>query len=179
MAKKPTVNATWKKGRGKLGFMQPLLGHWQAQANTPMGPLTCTRSFESTLGGNYIRLEALWKFGPQSKSPPADCPEGETKIADLKKSGGYRELALIGADREGQIKFWSFTSDGKQSDGKLVEASDIHPSAISFEAQMPAGLARLTYWPDDAGGFHWAVESKTKKGWNRFAEHHYKPLAPE
>ena len=24
-------------------------------------------------------------------------------------------------------------------------------------------------------GFHWAVESKKKKGWNRFTEHHYRP----
>jgi hypothetical protein len=45
--------------------------------------------------------------------------------------------------------------------------------AIGFEAEMPAGLARMAYWPGDAEGFHWVVESKTKKGWNRFTEHHY------
>jgi hypothetical protein len=33
----------------------------------------------------------------------------------------------------------------------------------------------MAYWPDGAGGFHWVVESRTKKGWNRFTEHHYRP----
>jgi hypothetical protein len=38
---------------------------------------------------------------------------------------------------------------------------------------MPAGTARMIYWPDEESGFHWAVESKVKKGWNRFTQHHY------
>lgn len=42
--------------------------------------------------------------------------------------------------------------------------------------QLTAGLARMAYWPDEAEGFHWAVESQTKKGWRRFTEHHYKEL---
>jgi hypothetical protein len=42
---------------------------------------------------------------------------------------------------------------------------------------MPAGIARQVYWPDDAQGFHWAVESQTKKGWNRFVDHLYVPNA--
>ena len=50
--------------------------------------------------------------------------------------------------------------------------------ALCFEAQMPAGLARMVYWPDDADGFFWAVESKTQKGWNRFQFHHYHPHVP-
>ncbi|MFA5806109.1 MAG: hypothetical protein WC879_15840 [Melioribacteraceae bacterium] len=41
---------------------------------------------------------------------------------------------------------------------------------------MPADQARMIYWTDEQEGFHWAVESKTKKGWNRFTEHHYKKL---
>jgi len=40
---------------------------------------------------------------------------------------------------------------------------------------MPAGIARQVYWPDETQGFHWAVESQTKKGWHRFVEHHYVP----
>jgi hypothetical protein len=28
---------------------------------------------------------------------------------------------------------------------------------------------------DETQGFHWAVESQTKKGWNRFVDHHYIP----
>ena len=85
----------------------------------------------------------------------------------------YDELAMIGINKEKEISFWSFTSDGKQSQGKLADVTDIHPNAIGFEAQMPAGLARMVYWPDEKEGFHWVVESKTKKGWSRFTEHHY------
>jgi hypothetical protein len=70
--------------------------------------------------------------------------------------------------------FWSFTSDGKSSRGRLADATDLHAKAIGFEAQMPAGLARMVYWPHEEGGVRWVVESKTKKGWNRFVEHHYR-----
>ncbi len=66
-----------------------------------------------------------------------------------------------------------FTSDGKRSEGTLADVTDVHPEAVGFEAQMPAGLARMVYWPDEAGGFRWAVESKNKRGWKRFTEHHY------
>ena len=42
---------------------------------------------------------------------------------------------------------------------------------------MPAGLARMIYWPLETGlpGFHFAVESKTLKGWNRFLIQQYDP----
>src|SRR5262249_19516510 len=71
--------------------------------------------------------------------------------------------------------FWSFTSDGKRSQGTVADVTDVHAEAIGFEAEMPAGLARMVYWPDDDGGFFWVVESKNKKGWRRFVEHNYKP----
>jgi hypothetical protein len=150
MAKKATI---WKKGRGKLGPFDPLLGTWTAEATTPIGPVSCTRAFTSVLGGNYIQLDAQWKF-PQ---------------------GIYRELAIIGAGEGGEISFWSFTSDGKRSQGTITDVTDVHPEAIGFEARMPAGIARMAYWPDEGGGFAWAVESKSKKGWKRFSEHHYSP----
>lgn len=143
----------WKKGRGKLGVMQPLLGNWEAHADSPMGKIRCTRKFEKTLGDNYIQLEAIWDFGGKS----------------------YVEHAMYGI-KDAEIVFWSFTSDGKNSAGKLADGTDVHPEAICFEAQMPAGLARMVYWPDTETGFHWAVESKNKKGWNRFTQHHYKPI---
>ena len=144
----------WKKGRGKLGIFNPLMGSWQAEADSEMGPVKCRRSFETVLFGKYIQLTANWEYA----------------------SGTYDELAMIGANREKEICFWSFTSDGKQSEGKLADVSDIHPDAIGFEAHMPAGIGRMAYWPDEAEGFHWVVESKTKKGWNRFVEHHYLPM---
>ena len=141
----------WKKGRGKLGIFDPLLGAWQAEAQSEMGPVTCRREFTSVLDGKYIQLRASWVFGNKT----------------------YEEQALIGVNQEKEVCFWSFTSDGKQAVGKLADVSDIHPQAIGFEAQMPAGLARQAYWPDDGEGFYWVVESKTKSGWNRFVTHHY------
>ncbi len=150
----PAKKSTWKKGRGKLGIFDPLIGAWQAEADTPMGRVRCLRTFSKILAGTRILLNAEWHFGD--------------KI--------YAEHAIFGPDGDGPLSFWSFTSDGKQSQGVLSEAADIHPEAIAFEAEMPAGTARMVYWPSEAGGFHWVVESKTKKGWNRFTQHHYLPV---
>ena len=147
----------WKKGRGKLGIFNPLLGSWQAKADSEMGPVKCQRKFSKELSAKYIRLDANWEYS----------------------SGTYDEIAMIGVSREKEICFWSFTSDGKQSEGKLADVSDIHPQAIGFEAQMPAGVGRMAYWPDEREGFHWVVEAKTKKGWNRFVHHHYLPIEDE
>jgi hypothetical protein len=148
------MDKTWKKGRGKLGFLQPLLGRWTATAEGDvMGPVRCTRVFTPVLEGSYVRLEARWELG-------------EGKV--------YEEEALIGAGDDGTVGFWSFTSDGKRSQGALADATDLHPEAIGFEAQMPAGLARMVYWPEE-GGFVWVAESRNAKGWKRFVEHHYRP----
>ncbi len=83
-------------------------------------------------------------------------------------------MALIGAGDEGKVCFWSFTSDGKRSQGTIADVTDLHAEAVGFEAQMPAGFARMAYWPDEEGGFFWVVESKTKKGWKRFVKHQYR-----
>jgi hypothetical protein len=147
----------WKKGRGKLGLFEPLLGQWRAEAVTDLGIVACTRTLSPVLQGAYIQLTAEWEF---------------TK-------GVYKEIAFFGVNSDGKVAFWSFTSDKKQSHGILADVTDIHPEAIGFEAGMPAGLARMVYWPDDDEGFHWAVESKTRKGWNRFVDHHYRPVRHE
>ena len=141
----------WKKGRGKLGVLAPLLGSWQAEADSPQGKLICRREFSKTLEGKYVQLRAFWDI----------------------KDKLYEELAMIGVNVDKQVAFWSFTSDGKQSQGLLADVTDIHPLAVGFEAQMPSGLARMAYWPADEEGFKWVVESKTKKGWKRFVEHFY------
>lgn len=141
----------WKRGRGKLGLLAPLIGTWKATSSSPMGPVSCTRTFEPILGGSYVQLTARWDFG----------------------KGAYQELAVIGVNSEGKVAFWSFTSDGKNSIGTLADVSDIHPEAVGFEARMPAGLARMAYWPDETDGFYWVVEAENKKGWKRFTEHHY------
>jgi hypothetical protein len=146
--------ARWKKGRGKLGIMAPLIGTWKTEAKMAAGYGTarCSRTFTPILNGTCIQLSARWEFD----------------------KGVYEEIALFGF-HDGAISFWSFTSDGKRSQGTMTDGSDVHPEAIAFEAKMPAGLARMIYWPGENGGINWAVESKTKKGWNRFTEHHYAP----
>jgi hypothetical protein len=63
------------------------------------------------------------------------------------KASEYRGIALLGALADGKLGFFSFTSDGKRAEGRLADGSDIHTKAIAFEAQMPAGLARMVYWP--------------------------------
>ncbi len=142
----------WQKGRGKLGIFKPLLGSWVCETDSERGPLMCIRTFEPTLDGKYIKLTAVWQFA----------------------NSAYEEHCLFGVNSDKQIAFWSFTNDGKQSNGLVADVTDIHPQAIGFAAKMPAGFARQVYWPDEQAGFFWAVESKTKKGWNRFVEHAYK-----
>ena len=159
----------WKKGRGKLGFLEPLLGRWSASALSPIGPLRCIRAFEKVLGGSYVRLEARWQFGATLAKVPEEYQSA------LPKGGAYQEFALFGAGEDGRVAFWSFTSDGKRSQGTVADVTDVHPEAVGFEAQMPAGLARMIYWPGEDGSYFFAVESKNKKGWKRFVEHHYLP----
>jgi hypothetical protein len=142
----------WKRGRGKLGVLAPLIGTWKAESDSPIGPVSCTRTFAQVLKDNYVQLSARWQF----------------------EKGAYEEIALLGVNAGGNVGFWSFTSDGKNSTGTIADATDIHPKAIAFEAQMAAGLARMAYWPDEEDGFYWAVESRNKKGWKRFTQHHYK-----
>jgi len=148
-----TKNSTWKKGPGKLGVLKPLLGSWQANAESPMGKVRCTRTFTPILDGKYIHLIARWEFG--------------VKV--------YEEFAVYGINN-GKLSFWSFTSDGKRSEGALAVGSDVHPQAIAFEAEMPAGRARMIYWPNEDGSFNWAVDAKNKKGWKRFTQHKYVSL---
>lgn len=149
------ARAMWRKGRGKLGVLEPLFGEWEADADAPpQGTVHCVRVIRRVLGGKYVELSARWELPGQI----------------------YEELALFGVDKDGGVAFWSFTSDGKRSQGVLAAAPDVHAEAVAFEAQMDAGFARQIYWPDGAGGFWWAVESKTQKGWNRFVLHQYRAL---
>lgn len=118
--------------------------------------MRCTRAF-APFGKGWIRLEAVWSMGER---------------------GDYQETALFGASEDGTLGFYSFTNDGKRSQGRLCDGSDVHPDAVAFEARMPAGLARMIYWPLEQGpGFHFAVESRNKTGWNRFLVHDYRPDA--
>jgi hypothetical protein len=142
----------WKPDRGKLGALSPLLGSWRAEADSPRGPLVCERRFMLELDGKYLRLDARWQFGGTL---------------------GYTELALFGVAADGVLGFWSFTSDGKQSQGRRAEPTGLPDEAIAFEAEMPAGLARQAYWPNPDGSIGYAVEARNAKGWKRFLEHRY------
>lgn len=146
----------WRPGRGMLGPLKPLLGRWEAEAVGPDGASTmqCTREFKPVLNGRYIQLSAVWVIGPNRQ---------------------YEELALFGKGESGLI-FHSYTSDGKRSNGVAALALDVDPHAIAFEADMPAGRARMVYWPAGDGALFFAVESQTKKGWNRFMQHRYTRL---
>lgn len=143
----------WKKGRGKLGIFSPLIGEWVTNSESKNSEKPeCHRSFQYALQNKFIKLDVTWHL----------------------KNKVYKDLTLIGINESKEICFWSFTSDGKNSTGKLADVSDIHAEAIGFEAEMAAGLARQAYWPSEEGGFYWVVESKTKKGWNRFVKQHFK-----
>ena len=133
---------SWRKGRGLLGPMQPMLGAWIADAEMSGVAFPVTRTF-APVGKGWIRLEAVWSL----------------------PNTAYIEVALFGRGDDGTLCFFSFTSDGKRSVGRLVDGSDVHPEAVAFEAQMPAGLARMVFWPRRAGeGFGLPVENATKKG---------------
>jgi hypothetical protein len=147
---------SWKVGRGKLGPLLPMLGDWVAETSTPMGPARITRSLRPVLGKGWLESRVVWQFGERS----------------------YEERAFYGITREGELAFWSITSDGKQSHGVRVDAPDLPAGAIAFQAEMPAGTARMSFWPDPHEGFRWAVESRNRKGCNRFSEHHYLPAQP-
>ena len=146
----------WKKGRGVLGVMQPLIGRWRNVAKgAGANGAPCTREFQ-TFGAGYIQLDARW---------------------DMDARGAYVERALFGKNDDGVLAFWSFTNDGRRSTGVVSDGADVHPDALAFIAEMPAGTARMLYWPDASGeGFHMAVENRVKRGWNRFFEHHYEVL---
>ena len=49
----------WKKGRGKLGVMEPVLGRWVANAESPEGRVRCTRTFTKVLNGKFVQLLSL------------------------------------------------------------------------------------------------------------------------
>src|SRR3954451_22206110 len=149
------ADTDWKSGRGLLGPLKPLLGGWETEADGPQpgSRMTCTRTFRPVLGGGWIQLDARWAMGP---------------------GRAYEETALFGRGAEGRLAFFSFTSDGKRSQGWLADGTDVHPRAVAFEADMPAGRARFLYWPEADGELGFAVESRTKQGWKRFVKHVYR-----
>jgi hypothetical protein len=145
----------WQRGRGRLGVLAPLLGAWVAEGESEAGPYRCERRFERALHGSYVELRAEWRL----------------------PGGMYDEVTLHGYDRDGELRFWSFTSDGRQTTGWRVTADDLPHPGIAFAADLPAGRARFAYLAPPEGGLLYVAESQTARGWNRFVEHRYVPLA--
>jgi hypothetical protein len=145
----------WNSGGSGLDVFDPLHGSWISEPGdmAVASQASCRRAI-ALFGREFVRLEAEWKLGEQE---------------------AYRETAFFGAMLGGELGFWSFTSNGDRSSGVRVSAADIHPEAIGFEAQMPAGAARMVYWPTSEGGaFSFAVEARTNAGWSRFVHHRYR-----
>ncbi|MBT7098863.1 hypothetical protein HN937_15910, partial [Candidatus Poribacteria bacterium] len=124
-----TDEGTQRKGDATLRFFAPLVDRtWVAEGDGPMGKYTCERRFERVLQRKYVRMTVTWDLGEKT----------------------YEETAMFGRDpREKRLEFWSFQSDGKNSHGVCVAADDAPDGAVVFEAQMPAGLARLVMWLTD------------------------------
>ena len=136
--------------------LKPLLGTWLSlpEHQQSQMPARCNRVLHP-FGKAWIEMDARW---------------------DMAERGQYREIALFGAMADGTLGFYSFTSDGKRSEGRRSDGTDVHPLALAFEARMPAGLARMIYWPRETGtGFYFAVESRAATGWNRFLRQEYLP----
>lgn len=145
----------WESGPGLPGPLKPLLASWVSPPDEQdAASLRTTRTFRP-FGEGWIELDARW---------------------EMEDGGPYREIALYGPGSDGVLGFHSFTNDGKRSEGRLADGTDIHPDAIAFEAQMPAGAARVIYWPLEAGeGFHFAVETRTTGDWNRLLLREFRP----
>jgi len=62
-----------------------------------------------------------WRPLPEISPPLRFGPEGSGKI--------YEENAIIGGGDDGNVDFWSFTSDGKRSQGVIADVADLHPGA--------------------------------------------------
>ena len=144
------------KLRKGLRLLEPLLGQWVHMGDSGLGKLTCNRRFNSMLDGHRVRLDAIWSY------------------EDPKRSD-YVELCIFGLNKDGILRFNSFVNDGTSSSGLIVKTDDLHGTAICFEAQMPHGLARQAYSPDDRGGWNWKVERKVKSGWSPIIEQAYRP----
>jgi hypothetical protein len=147
------VSTGWPAGSGPLGRLDPLLGAWVAEGETATGTYRCERRFDRVLHASHVQCVVTWIL------PGRD----------------HEELAVFGADAGGELRMWSFTSDGRQSVGRLAGAADLPQPNIAFEADMPSGLARFAYWPEP-GGLRFVVEAQAGGGWTRFLEHQYVPL---
>src|ERR1700722_18094121 len=55
-----TSSPAWKKGRGRLGLLDPLLGSWIATGDSHIGQFECVRTFTRALENSCVILDAHW-----------------------------------------------------------------------------------------------------------------------
>jgi hypothetical protein len=148
------MTVEWQPGKGRLGQLDPLIGTWVAEGDTP-APYRCERRFDRILGGRHVQLVATWTF-----------PDGRS----------FEELVLFGLDPAGELRMWSFTSDGRQATGQWRDAWDVPRPNVAFETELPTGRTRTAYWPDRrAGGVYHVLERQAGRRWERLVEHFYRP----
>ena len=136
-----------------LVLLDPLMGEWIAEGESPTGPYLCRRHFSRILGGQHVQLETHWEY----------------------VSSTYDELTIFGPDEIHGLQYWSFSSSGEQTAGHLSSAGGLSEQAVVFDSLAPVSRLRYSYWPTGAGGVVvFVVESKSVRGWTRLLEHHYR-----
>jgi len=141
-------------GRNPLELLDPLLGDWVAEGESPIGPYRCRRRFRRTLGDTHVQLDTHWEYA----------------------SNLFEELTMFATDDVHGLQYWSFTSNGDQSVGYLTAAGGLSEDATVFESLVPTGKMRMSYWPTGLAGIVvFVVEAKTRDGWRRILEHRYRP----
>ena len=143
-----------------LSFFKPYCDTpWIFQGTGSMGDYTCERRFERILGGKFVRMEVLWQVAKHT----------------------YGEVAIFGKTAPGVdsshkgLCFSSFTTEGKASLGLQVTPEDLSTGGIAFEADMPAGRARMMLWPEGREVLWLTVASRNASGWKPFLEQRLTP----
>ena len=140
-------------GPDPLQLLDPLIGEWIAEGESPTGPYLCRRRFSRILGGRHVQLDTHWEY----------------------VSSEYDELTIFGPDEVHGLQYWSFSSNGEQTAGHLISAGGPPEQAVVFDSLAPVSRLRYSYWLIGASGVvAFVVESKSRAGWTRLLEHHYR-----
>ncbi|SDO47989.1 hypothetical protein SAMN04515671_1072 [Nakamurella panacisegetis] len=140
-------------GSDPLRLLDPLLGPWVAEGESPVGPYLCRRRFRRILDGRYVQMDTHWEY----------------------VSSEFDELTVFGPDETHGLQYWSFSSDGDRSVGHLTSAGGRSDQAVVFESLAPISRFRYSYTPIGASGvIVFVVESRSRTGWIQLLEHHYR-----
>ena len=139
----------------RLRLLDPLLGEWVARGESPLGPYTCRRRFSRVLRRTHVQLDTYWEYAADT----------------------FDERTIFAPHEDFGLQFWSFSSNGEQSNGHLTAAGGLSEQAVVFEALTPSGRMRMSYWPTGTNDVVvFVVDTKSRSGWSRLLEHHYRPI---